>query len=158
MKTFVTACAFSLALVACGGGGGDGGDDRGSPPPDVSGTWVEDQAQLVSSDCAPELDERLRALIDPTGVCAYQISQSGNRVTVTDCGGTVLRGSVNEAGVVTADTTVTASEQGCSVSLRLNLAADLSHSPTVGRFTVSFRFSGCGLSNCTAVVETRWTR
>lgn len=155
MKGFAIACAFSVAVVGCGGGGGG---DHGGPPPDVSGTWVQDQPRFVSSNCVPEVDAVIATLIDPTAVCAYQVSQSGNSVTVTNCHGTILRGGVNGAGVMSVDTTLASSEAGCSISATVNLAADLSHSPTIGRFTLPFRFSGCGVSNCTAIVDTRWAR
>jgi hypothetical protein len=142
------------------------------PPPDISGTWQEDQYSLVSSSCYSVYTSFwFNQVVANPPTCDYQLSQNGSNVTETvECAsGQTFVGSVDSAGLFEVSIQHTPLlESGCTENVLETDTVPASYSPTTRTFTYVFTFSGtqpgqgngfCGyLSNCTIVAQARWTK
>jgi len=130
-------------------------------PPDVSGSWREDQYALASSTCDSDFTNAVVTAVQQPPVCDYLISQDGARLTAVDCSETSVMGTVDDAGTIRLSLPQqTMTELGCTIGISTDAAIDASHSPTSAFGTFNLTFSGtCGpLSDCTIVIQSRWTK
>ena len=134
---------------------------NGCPSIDVSGTWEEDQYRLLSSNCNSDLTNSILSAVEQPPVCDYQLSQNGAKVTGQDCAGNIAMGMVDATGTLRFDLPPQQQTQnGCTIGISPSESIPVSHSPTVATFTLPITFSGAcgGLSNCTIVLQARWTK
>jgi hypothetical protein len=134
---------------------------HGCPPPDVSGTWREDQYRLFFSSCDPDLTNSILEVVEQPLVCDYQLTQNGFTVMAQDCAGNTAMGSVDAAGILRFDLPAEQqTENGCTIGISPSESVPASVSPTVATFTLPITFSGAcsGLSNCEIVIQATWTK
>lgn len=132
--------------------------DEEPPFDDIEGVWQESDADLASSSCSDQLDELFLDYLPFTGGGVI-VSRDGDQVTVEDPDGLVTMVGGVAGGVIDVDTTISDSGGGCSVSVNVNLTADLSRNPTTATYTLPWRFSGCpGFSDCQQTLRARWNR
>ena len=127
--------------------------------PNVEGIWFEDNFRLMSSNCDRRINESLES--DVTAVsCEWEITQSGEFVSLSTCDGFDLDGIVDANGVVRAEDSFFASGGGCSVALLIELEMDLSRTNTNINYVVYMDVSGnCdGFRDCVARAQTRLRR
>jgi hypothetical protein len=131
-----------------------------SGPPDVSGSWREDQYALVSSTCNATLTAQVFSEVSQPPVCDYGITQDGASVTGVDCNDNSVPGTVDASGTMRFETQQSMTEQGCTIGQSLDLSIAASHSPTSALGTFRFTFSGqCApFFDCTIVIRSRWTK
>ena len=132
-------------------------------PPDVSGSWQQDQAAITSSSCAGAVTAIVQENIAAGDFnCTYQLVQSGEHVTITaTCGGEtdVTEGTVDATGRLTVTTSEQEAMDNCGITLTQTTTGIVTSSPTVGTHTMEFGFSpACGFANCTIAVQARWTK
>ena len=133
----------------------------GCPPPDVSGTWREDQYRLFFSNCDTDLTNSILSLVEQPPVCDYQLMQNGFTVTTQDCVGNTAMGSVDAAGILRFD--LPAEQEtvnGCTIGISPSESVPANVSPTVATFTLPITFAGAcgGFSNCEIVIKATWTK
>lgn len=163
--TTTRALLFLLFLsfaASCGGGDFGFGCPGSDPaPPDVSGEWAASDAEIASSTCSEDINQRLLDLIDgPSGTCDYDVDQDVNNVFLSDCLGDAGGGCVDGDGVITVTINRT-SPGSCNVSAngRLTANAGTATSTALYALAVTFSGSGCGvLTDCEATVQTSWER
>lgn len=128
---------------------------------DVSGRWREDQYRLVSSDCDSDLTNSIVMAVGQPPTCDYQVSQNGSSVSGIDCSGATADGSVDSTGTVEFDLPPEQeTESGCTITVSATMVIAAGHSPTSATVTLPITFSGScdGFSNCTIVMQSRWTK
>lgn len=131
--------------------------------PDVTGTWLQDQAAITASTCAPDIRAIIQEGIDGGQVnCTLQLEQSGEQVTITStCAGEtdVFGGTVNASGLLTVNSSEQDMVDDCSFAIAQNTSGMVTTSPTVGTHVMAFHFlPACGLADCSITVQVRWSK
>ncbi len=126
----------------------------------VSGPWLEEDPELVSSTCSAQINNAIREALATLPPCLDMVSQEGSRVTVVDCNGVSADGEIDQEGLLQLTLPVESTTQmGCTVTVRAEATADMSRSPTTLREAATASFSGtCRMPSCMLVIDARWTK
>ena len=130
-----------------------------TPTPRFGGTWLEDDPRIASSTCPSNVNQALLDELRTPSPCEHVVTVENGRFTGVDCMGATATGNVDSSGLLTFTDRETQSQSGCTVELRLDLAIDLSRSPTTATYLFDVDLSGrCAFSDCTIRLETTWRR
>lgn len=128
-------------------------------PPLFESVWREDNARLGKSTCSRDINDGIRSSFGTVN-CPLDVARQGSFVEVTDCEGYYYSGSIDDAGVFRSSIELDEGAGGCSVTLQLDLAVNLSRSPSTATYSVAVDFAGScgGLRDCQMTATTRWRR
>ena len=126
--------------------------------PNVSGLWIEDQLQLVSSTCLELFATEFAAELARRPLCPHQVSSQGARVTVVDCAERPYVGTLDVVGLITYVLPDEVGEEGgCTIQLSTTVRVPAGVTPTAANYFFEIDFSGaCPLESCTLTASAPW--
>lgn len=158
------ARTLALLLAGCGGGDFGFGCPGSSPaPPDVSGTWVVSQPTISTTTCTSSINnDILKLIVGPDGTCAFEVDQSTNSFSATNCNNNVFNGCVDGDGNIRALQSLTTTSQGCTLQIGIVFTAASGKTDSAAAYQMTITFSdtaGCGvLTDCQTLVNAAWKK
>jgi hypothetical protein len=128
----------------------------------VAGIWREEPLSVTGSTCPTVLTTSFAGDLASRPACTMTVELvSETAVTVEDCTGTRVDGTLERDGTIRITYPTTSDTTGaCTVELASSAVIPAGTSPTTAVYTFAIAFSGesCEIADCTIEAAGSWTK